>query len=366
MPARFSGPMSSYEQIADLPLQIDSYELEGLEHEAPGFTRLSTVVHLKGDGEEGVGEDVVYDALDHVGLQDAGPVHELAGEHTIDSFSKLLDGLDLFPSPPERDVSRNYRRWAFESAALDLALRQAGTSLHERLGREPRPVEFVVSMRLSPIAREGEEPEPSSIDPVRERLAIYPTLRFKLDPTNDWDDELIAQLVETGAVDSLDLKGQYKGTPVDVDTDPELYSKLIDAFPEAWLEDPDVNDQTKPILDPVADRVTWDAPIHSVADIEGQPWAPKMVNIKPSRFGPLSELFAAYDHCDTQGIGAYGGGQWELGPGRGHIQYLASVFHPDTPNDVAPSGYNTHGTEPGQPSSPLQPAPTPTGFRWET
>ncbi|MBM3666965.1 MAG: hypothetical protein FJW90_05705 [Actinobacteria bacterium] len=358
--------MSSYERIADLPLTIESYELEGIEHEAPGFTRLSTVIHLHGAGEEGVGEDVVYDALDHVAFQDAGPVLGLAGEHTIDSFSKLLDGVELFPSPPEREVSVNYRRWAFESAALDLALRQAGTSLHERLGREPRPVNFVVSMRLAPLPAEGEEPEPSTIDPVRECLAIYPGLRFKLDPTNDWGDELIAALVGTGAVDSLDLKGQYSGTPVDVDTDPELYGKLIEAFPEAWLEDPEVNDETGPILDAVSERVTWDAPIHSVADIEGQPWRPKMVNIKPSRFGPLSELFAAYDHCEQNGIGAYGGGQWELGPGRGHIQYMASIFHPDTPNDTAPTGYNTHGNEPGLPPSPLEPAPTPTGFRWET
>jgi len=357
-----SAAVASYDQIRDLPLKIDSYELQGLEFHPPGseFDRLTTIIHLKGDGHEGVGEDVVYDALDHVAFRDAGPVLALAGEHTIDSFSKLLEGLELFPSPPEREVSANYRRWAFESAALDLSLRQAGKPLYEVLGREPRPVNFVVSMRLTPPGSD----EVSTIEPVRKRLEIYPTLRFKLDPTNDWTDELIEQLVETGAVDSLDLKGQYKGTPVDVETDPGLYRKLIDAFPDAWLEDPDVNDETRPILDPVADRVTWDAPIHSVADITSQPWPPKMVNIKPSRFGPLQALFAAYDHCDENGIGAYGGGQWELGPGRGHIQYLASLLHPDTPNDVAPSGYNTAGTEPGLPSSPLEPMPTETGFRW--
>ena len=352
--------MSSFDRIAELPLRIDSYELEGLSFETPGFDRLSTVVHLHGGGEEGIGEDVVYDALDHIALRDAGAVQPLAGEHTIASLSELLEGLDLFPAPPEREVSRNYRRWAFESAALDLALRQSGRTLHEVLEREPRPVTFVVSMRLTAPGSD----EPSTIEPVRKRLEIYPTLRFKLDPTNDWTDDLIAELVETGAVDSLDLKGQYKGTPVDVDTDSELYRKLIEAFPEAWLEDPDVNDETRPILDPVADRVTWDAPIHSVGDIESQPWKPKMVNIKPSRFGPLRELFAAYDHCESEGIGAYGGGQWELGPGRGQIQYLASIFHPDTPNDVAPAGYNTAGTEPGLPSSPLEPAPSETGFRW--
>jgi hypothetical protein len=92
-----------------------------------------------------------------------------------------------------------------------------------------------------------------------------------------------------------------------------------------------------------------------------------MVNIKPSRFGPLSELFGAYDYCDEQGIGAYGGGQTELGVGRGHIQYLASVFHPDTPNDVAPSGYNDpdQATKPGLPNSPLQPDLDEVGFRWK-
>ncbi|MDP9188154.1 MAG: hypothetical protein M3O25_02765, partial [Actinomycetota bacterium] len=244
-------------------------------------------------------------------------------------------------------------------SALDLALRQSGIGIAEALGREASPVTFVCSMRLSP--GEGER---SSIETLRSKLDPYPGLQFKLDPTNDWDDELIAALVETGAVDSLDLKGQYKGTPVDVDTDPELYAKLIDAFPDAWLEDPDVNDETRPILEPVSGRVTWDAPIHSVADINEAEWPPKMVNIKPSRFGPLSELFAGYDHCEANGIGAYGGGQWELGPGRGHIQYLASIFHPDTPNDVAPSGYNTGGTDPGLPTSPLQPQTGELGFRW--
>ena len=39
-------------------------------------------------------------------------------------------------------------------------------------------------------------------------------------------------------------------------------------------------------------------------------------------------------------MGAYGGGQYELGPGRGQIQYLAGVFHPDAPNDIAPAGYD--------------------------
>jgi hypothetical protein len=357
--------MASYDAIRDLPLEIEEAAFEGLEITIGSFERLTTVIRLRGGGEEGVGEDVVYDAVDHLGQQSHGPPAGLAHSGTFDEFSRLLEGIDLFPAgPPERpDVSPAYRRWAFESAALDLALRQAGTNLAAALGREPQPLTFVNSMRLA-----GLEPEErSSIEPLLARLEVYPTLRFKLDPFNDWDDELIAALAATGAVDSLDLKGFYKDTPVDVITDPVLYAKLIETFPDAWLEDPDVTAETKPLLDPVSERVTWDAPIHSIADIEAMPWSPpRTVNIKPSRFGPISNLFAAYDYCEERGIGAYGGGQTELGPGRGQIQYLASIFHPDTPNDVAPSGYNDpeQATGPGLPSSPLEPAIEPLGFRW--
>jgi hypothetical protein len=357
--------MSSYDAIKDLALEVEDCAFEGLELKMGEFERLTTVVKLRGGGEEGIGEDVVYDAVDHIGQQSHGPPAGLAHSGTFDEFSEKLDGIDLFPAgEPERaEVSRDYRRWAYESAALDLALRQAGTNLAAALGREPRPLNFVNSMRLA-----GFDPtEKSSIEPLLKRLEVYPTLRFKLDPFNDWDDELIAALVATGAVDSLDLKGFYKGTPVDVVTDPELYGKLIAAFPDAWLEDPDVTEETKPLLDPVSERVTWDAPIHSIADIEAMPWAPaRTINVKPSRFGPISNLFAGYDYCEERGIGAYGGGQGELGPGRGQIQYLASIFHPDTPNDVAPSGYNDpeQATKPGLPSSPLEPQIEPLGFRW--
>ena len=356
--------MSSYERIAELPLEIESLRLEGRELRlAPEFVRATTRIELRGPGgEAGVGEDVVYDEIDHVNLQADGPgTIDLTGSYTLDSFSKRLDETpELWPAPPVRDTSVDYRRRAFESAALDLALAQAGRSLADVLEREPWPLNFVVSMRLG----SWDQKEPERADRALNLLEQYPGTKLKLDPTNDWTQELVDGLVATGAVDSLDLKGQYKGTPVDVDTDPELYRMVIEAFPNAWLEDPDVNDATRPILDEVAERITWDAPIHSVADVLDRPWPPRMVNIKPSRFGSLSNLFEMYDWCEREGVGAYGGGQTELGPGRGQIQYLASLFHPDTPNDVAPSGYNDPSVPDGLPESPLEPRPAPAGFRW--
>jgi L-alanine-DL-glutamate epimerase-like enolase superfamily enzyme len=350
----------TYAKLAGLPLTVEDYALEGLVQQvSSGFERRTTVIRLRGGGHEGVGEDVVYDAEDQVALQEAGPVQPLAGATTLGDFCARIDALDLFPVEPVRgEVSRLYRRWAFHSAALDLALRQAGQPLHAALGRTPKPVTFVVSLRLP---EDGRPP----LEPLERLLARYPTLRFKLDPTPIWDDVLVAALVATGAVDSVDFKGLYKGTVVDNPADPALYRRVAEAFPDAWLEDPDLEAPgIDALLAPHRDRITWDAPIHSVADVEALPFAPKMVNVKPSRFGGLERLCAGYDYCAEHGIRAYGGGQFELGPGRGQAQYLASLFHPGTPNDLAPTGYNQ--TEPGDglPASPLPPRPSATGFRW--
>jgi L-alanine-DL-glutamate epimerase-like enolase superfamily enzyme len=349
--------MSTFDLLAELPLHIEGYELEGRKSKVSSdFERLTTVVHLHADGAEGVGEDVVYDAEDHVALQEAGPVLDLNGSYQLGEFCELIDGLNLFPVEPKRDVSRLYRRWTFHSAALDLALRQAGIPLHEALQRRPEALTFVVSLRLG---------EPPTLEPIERRLQNYPKLRFKLDATSSWTPELIEALVATGAVDSIDFKALYRGTIVDQEPDPVLYRRVAEAFPNAWLEDPDVvTEQTAAALAQVHDRITWDAPIHSIDDIEALPFAPRMVNIKPSRIGGLKKLCDTYDYCAKRGIGAYGGGQFELGPGRGQAQYLASLFHPDTPNDLAPAGFNESDPRPGLPSSPLRPAPEPTGFRW--
>ena len=146
--------MALYDRIADLPLSIAASDRRRNERDtSSGFRRVTTTIALSGEGATGRGEDVTYDAEDHDALAEAPPLvgdDGLApGEYTFDEFSAALEDVDLFPTKaPESEPARHYRRWAVESAGVDLALRQADRSLGDVLDRSYDPVRFVVSTRL--------------------------------------------------------------------------------------------------------------------------------------------------------------------------------------------------------------------------
>ena len=152
----------TYDLVRELPVSVDEDELTGLSADvSTGFTRRTTIIHLRGGGHEGTGEDTTYSEAEQLAFQQAGTVLPVTGVHTIESFSGLFEGMD------------SHRRWGVESAALDLALRQAGRPLWEVLGREPRPVAFVSSLRLG---------SPPSIDRVLRRLAALPHAALQARP----------------------------------------------------------------------------------------------------------------------------------------------------------------------------------------
>jgi hypothetical protein len=344
-----------FDRIADLPLTVADWDLTGHERDTSSdFTRATTVVALHGAGETGRGEDVTYDAEDHEVLQARG-IDLPTGEFTFAEYSAALADVSLFPEPPGREAFHHYRRWAVESAALDLALRQADTDLGSALGRSYDPVRFVASTRL------GDPPTTDRVDDLTERV---PDLELKLDPTTDWDDGLVADLAARDCVRILDLKGMYDAPEVEQEADPRLYERVVEGFPDAVIEDPQLTDETRPIFEGQEGRVSWDANIESLGDVRDLPFEPSWLNIKPSRFGTVESLLETVEYCEGRGITMYGGGQFELSVGRGGIQALASLLYPDGPNDVAPGAYNDPEVPESLPVSPLDPPATVDGFGW--
>ena len=187
------------------------------------------------------------------------------------------------PAPGRSSRSRTlsrcrhpHHRWAYESAALDLALRQAGTTLAEAVGREPRPVSFVISPGL------GDPPTAASscAGSSSSRATASSSTPARLEQPADRR----ARRHRSRRDGRLQGLLQRRATPP---PDPDLYRRVAEGFPEAYLEDPALTDETDAVLEPYHDRVTWDAPIHSVADVEALSFPPQVLNSKPSRFGRL-------------------------------------------------------------------------------
>jgi L-alanine-DL-glutamate epimerase-like enolase superfamily enzyme len=346
---------SPWERLSALPVLIESYEFERLSAQlAYGFERVTTRIRLRGAGAEGLGEDVTPFEVEDDTLHVTQPALPLAGEWTLGSLCDRLAAVDQWPVEPRWDVARRWRNWAFQSAALDLALNQAGRPLHEAIGREPAPVRFVNSLGLG---------DPPTFDPIRRRLEHHPRLRFKLDATADWTPELISEIAATGAAEIIDFKGQYGLETGELPALLAMYERVIETFPEALLEDAHDLPEVTRLLESEAHRISYDAPIHSLEDIDATPLAPRALNIKPCRVGDIRSLLDLYAACEARGLTIYGGGMGELDVGRGQIQLLAALFHPEGPNDVAPSGYNADTPAVDLPPSPLPPAPARTGFR---
>ena len=331
-----SMPDELWTTLSALEADVDGYELEPREVETPNFVRHSTTVVVAGGGLRGRGEDVSYSADD----QDAHSRLErlpLHGKRTLAEWSGLLDEQDLFPVETVQHAARDYRRWAYESALLDLALRQAGATLGEVVGRPYSPVRFVVS---------------SNLDAER-WLPLYPAIEMKVDAGAAWGREEFERVAASGVVRVVDIKGQYGADYPQGERDEAGLVRLAgEILPDAVIEDPSTEPHVLPEIERFAGRISFDAPVHSVADLATLPPI-RHLNVKPSRFGTVERVCACLDHCLREGIAMYAGGQYELGVGRAQIQALASLFYPDGLNDCAPGGYNAPEPVAGLPTSPL-------------
>ena len=62
--------MTTFDLLADLPVEVERYTLEGRRLAvSSGFERLTTVVHLEGDVVRSVVNDVLADAVEPLALE---------------------------------------------------------------------------------------------------------------------------------------------------------------------------------------------------------------------------------------------------------------------------------------------------------
>ena len=119
------------------------------------------------------------------------------------------------------------------------------------------PVTFVVSSRMG---------DPPTLAPVTRRLAA-----LSEHPLQARRDAGLDRRADRGpAGDAARSTRSTSRAPTRARsstrrTDPDFYRKIAEAFPDAWLEDPDLEtEEARNALAPYQDRITWDAPIHDV------------------------------------------------------------------------------------------------------
>ena len=312
--------MSTYSLIAGLPVVVDSYELEGLEQAVSSdFVRRTTVVRLRGAGEEGVGEDVdLRRRRPARGFQAAGPVLDLAG----DAHARLALGPVRGParSPPLGLRERRARPRAPPGRA-DACTTCSGASRSR-----------------SPSSSPPSLPDGTPGAPARR----CPGMRFKLDPratgTRRSSTSSPRSTRRRGRLQGgVQLARRHERTPP-----PSLYRLVVEALPDALIEDPDVTDPEKAaILEPHRDRITWDALIHSVADVDALPFPPKVLNSKPSRFGSVPRAVRLLRHLCRARDRAVRRRPVRARPRPRPDPVPRVALPPGTPpNDVAPGEYN--------------------------
>ena len=216
----------------------------------------------------------------------------LRGTRTLAGWSALLDEQDLFPAVPTvQHAARDYRRWAYESAFLDLALRQAGATL----GRVARQAVLAGALRCLV--------EPST--PAR-WLELYPAVELKVDAGADWVDRGVraagglgrpcASSTSRGSTGRTTRPGRARRGRARPGWPPPPCPARSSRIRRATTP------EVLPEIERIADRPSPST--HRCTPVDDLAALPPIrhLNVKPSRFGTLERLCACLDHCRREGI----------------------------------------------------------------
>ncbi len=307
MPEPLAGRLQR--RLIELPLNVEKAHVALDAIELPSYPdepRPSSTIALAGRQQTGTGENVAWTRNDHRNFQRQIDAGDYTHHGSLGSFLRVLGAT----------VPDAYQHAAIESAAVDLALRQARTNLEELAESDLSDTRYVRSFAASP-------------DPLPELAAHReqnPRIGLKVDVHPAWDEETLGQLASLGNISVLDFK--HQGTSA-------TQTAVAQALPDPWLEDPgQLGECPSGIL---ARRFSLDAALTS-----GNPEAmlqrmnPAAVNLKVPRMGGVIALLRAAAFCEAEKRPFYLGGMFEVSVGRMQARELASLLAPGGPNDLAP------------------------------
>lgn len=342
-PHRTPGQLG--ERLGALPVEVTAIEVRigAVElPDYPGGPRPSSVVRVSGQGHNGFGENVAFTAEEHhefasrcrclsalVDVKRRRPpatVQETMQEIMREAWAATGEPV---PQGEARAVERPsaralpHERAALEAALIDLALRQAGSSLAQLTGLEEVPLRSVISFAACA--------DPVAV--IRLHLAAGYQGEFKIDVDPSWDQATRDALARQGGVAILDFK--QRGTSADA-------AALSGLFAATIFEDPPPGT--------VHERVSRDIPLGNAGAVATAVAAGEAVNLKAPRMGGPLELLRGLDLAVSAHAAAYFGGMFEVGVGRAQARQLAALFCGDAPNDLALN--LAHSTDQAPPAGP--------------
>ena len=351
--ATAGSPLATFDAVADLPLEVESFALERLEQAVSprvhaSHHRRAPARRRRGGRRRG---RHVRAPEDHPGR---GRAPARRGRTCSTRSRSWSVGSSCSRTSRRCGAYYDYRRWAFESAALDLALRQAGRSLADAVERKAGPVGS--SCRWASAIRRAW---------ARVRGWLEPIQACSSSSTRGARDEnLVAELAELGCVESSTSRVSTAARSVDQPPDPRLYRLLVEGFPEAFIEDPALTAETR---DPGAAsrprHLGRDHPLgrgHRGAALPAPDDQHQAVAVRERCGGCSTRTTTARSR--ESGRTAAASSSSALGAARSSTSPRSSI--PTRPTTSRPRDFNLPQPRPGLPTSPLEPALEPTGFRW--
>jgi hypothetical protein len=302
-----AGPGALADVLGALPVCVERIEVRASAVPAgdyPGGARPSSVLRLSGLGQLGRGENVAFTEGEHQRFGARAATLLASGATTGGTWRGSVAGLI-------DQGARGYERAALEAALIDLALRQAGTTLAAMTATAERSVRVVRSFAARPDAAAH----------VRRLRDMGHAEDLKIDVDPEWDAAAMRALAAEAGVAVLDFKGRG---------DRRLAAALSPLFPGALFEDPPA---------PCAhQRISRDIPLADAQAAGAALARGEAVNLKAPRMGGPLQVLRALELARRVGSPAavYMGGMFEVDVGRTQARQLAALFCPDGPNDLAP------------------------------